>query len=260
MTSLSSAHSDAGLARRHSGEALARPYAQRCYILVASDRARAVAARCRSASCARADAHHLQPEARAAAPCRQRGHVYILFALVLVYVVAPLRGSRRPLSLRRASSTTTPSAGSRRPSTTRAAASSAPSIRASIACATSTTRTAPSTLGDYVANPDHKSIPVREVPEQYWQCLFLSRGPLPRRPAQSVRHRPRRRPEDSAHRRCTRSIARTARCLGVGGSTLPMQFARVIYQTPPSRGRGRRSPSSSASSASGGSRPSSIAS
>ena len=28
-------------------------------------------------------------------------------------------------------------------------------------------------LGDYVANPDHKSIPVREVPEHYWQCLVL---------------------------------------------------------------------------------------
>ena len=28
-------------------------------------------------------------------------------------------------------------------------------------------------LGDYVANPDHKSIPVREVPEHYWQCLLF---------------------------------------------------------------------------------------
>jgi hypothetical protein len=27
------------------------------------------------------------------------------------------------------------------------------------------------TIGDYVANPDHKSIPVREVPDHYWQCL-----------------------------------------------------------------------------------------
>ena len=26
-------------------------------------------------------------------------------------------------------------------------------------------------VGDYVANPDHKSIPVREVPEHYWRCL-----------------------------------------------------------------------------------------
>ena len=26
-------------------------------------------------------------------------------------------------------------------------------------------------VGDYTANPDHKSIPVREVPEHYWQCL-----------------------------------------------------------------------------------------
>lgn len=26
-------------------------------------------------------------------------------------------------------------------------------------------------IGDYTANPDHKSIPVREVPEYYWKCL-----------------------------------------------------------------------------------------
>ena len=66
---------------------------------------------------------------------------------------------------------TTPSAGSPPPSTTPAATSSAPSIRASIAAATSTTPTPPIEVGSYTANPDHKSIPVREVPADYWQCL-----------------------------------------------------------------------------------------
>jgi len=88
-------------------------------------------------------------------------------------------------------------------------------------------------LGDYVANPDHKSIPVREVPESYWQCLVYHEdrnlgsvlnpfgidllGVL-KIPFSSVR----------------RSIAAKRPVLGVGGSTLAMQFVRVIYKTPPS--------------------------
>lgn len=89
------------------------------------------------------------------------------------------------------------------------------------------------TLGDYVANPDHKSIPVREVPEQYWRCLSYHEdrylgGPLNpfgidllgvlKIPLTTI----------------TRSISARRPSLGVGGSTLPMQFARVIYKTPPS--------------------------
>lgn len=88
-------------------------------------------------------------------------------------------------------------------------------------------------LGDYVANPDHKSIPVRAVPEQYWRCLSYHEdrylgGPLNpfgidllgvlKIPVTAV----------------TRSIAAHRPVLGVGGSTLPMQFARVIYKSPPS--------------------------
>ena len=91
----------------------------------------------------------------------------------------------------------------------------------------------PIELGDYVANPDHKSIPVREVPEQYWRCLSYHEdryiggwlnpygidllGVL-KIPVSSIR----------------RSIAAKRPRLGVGGSTLPMQLARVIYDTPPS--------------------------
>jgi membrane peptidoglycan carboxypeptidase len=90
----------------------------------------------------------------------------------------------------------------------------------------------PIEIGDYVANPDHKSIPVREVPDQYWQCLLFHEdrylgGPLNpfgidllgvlKIPYSSIR----------------RTIAKRRPSLGVGGSTLPMQFARVIYKTPP---------------------------
>jgi hypothetical protein len=95
----------------------------------------------------------------------------------------------------------------------------------------------PIDIEGYTANPDHKSIPVREVPDAYWRCLvfhedrYLS-GPLNpygidlygvlKIPYTSVR----------------RSIAAKRPVLGVGGSTLPMQFARVISGTPPSSAEG----------------------
>ncbi|MEZ5850869.1 MAG: transglycosylase domain-containing protein [Hyphomicrobiaceae bacterium] len=88
-------------------------------------------------------------------------------------------------------------------------------------------------LAGYTANPDHKSIPVSVVPEQYWQCLTYHEdryiggwlnpygidlmGVL-KIPYSTIK----------------RSIALRRPSLGVGGSTLPMQFARVIYKTPPS--------------------------
>jgi membrane peptidoglycan carboxypeptidase len=87
-------------------------------------------------------------------------------------------------------------------------------------------------LGDYIANPDHKSIPVRQVPEYYWKCLVFHEdrylgtwlnpygidllGVL-KIPVSSIE----------------RSIAAKRPKIGVGGSTLPMQFVRVIYKTPP---------------------------
>lgn len=87
-------------------------------------------------------------------------------------------------------------------------------------------------VGGYTANPDHKSIPVREVPEHYWQCLThhedryiggllnpygIDLVGVLKIPYSSIR----------------RTIALRRPSLGVGGSTLPMQFARVIYKTPP---------------------------
>ncbi len=92
-------------------------------------------------------------------------------------------------------------------------------------------------VGSYTANPDHKSIPVREVPPYYWQCLVHHedrhigtwRNPfgidLPgvlKIPYSSL----------------MRSIALKRPSLGVGGSTLPMQLVRVIYNTPPHAGEG----------------------
>lgn len=88
-------------------------------------------------------------------------------------------------------------------------------------------------VGDYVASPDHKSIPVREVPEHYWQCLVYQEdrhlgtvlnpfgidliGVL-KIPYSTIK----------------RTLALGRASLGVGGSTLPMQLSRVIYKTPPS--------------------------
>lgn len=92
-------------------------------------------------------------------------------------------------------------------------------------------------VGGYSANPDHKSIPVREVPESYWRCLSFHEdrniggllnpygidlvGVL-KIPFSTIR----------------RSIALRRPSIGVGGSTLPMQFVRVIYKTPPGANEG----------------------
>lgn len=87
-------------------------------------------------------------------------------------------------------------------------------------------------LGDYVANPDHKSIPVREVPAHYWQCLVYHEdrnlggilNPFGIDLVGVLKI-----PFSTVHR----SIAAKRLSLGVGGSTLAMQFVRVIYKTPP---------------------------
>lgn len=93
------------------------------------------------------------------------------------------------------------------------------------------------TVGDYIANPDHKSIPVREVPDGYWQCLtyhedrylggWLNPFGIDLTGVLKI-----------PYTTVMRSIALHRPSLGVGGSTLPMQFARVIYKTPPSRDEG----------------------
>ena len=88
-------------------------------------------------------------------------------------------------------------------------------------------------LNDYTANPDHKSIPVRTVPEFYWQCLKFHEdrhlgswlNPFGIDLAGVLK---------IPYSTISRSIRLRRVAFGVGGSTLPMQFARVIYKTPPS--------------------------
>ena len=89
----------------------------------------------------------------------------------------------------------------------------------------------------FIASPDHKSIPVREVPGAYWRCLSwhedrhvggllnpagIDLAGVLKIPYSSI----------------VRSIRSGRPQLGVGGSTLPMQFARVIFKTPPSHDEG----------------------
>ena len=150
--------------------------------------------------------------------------------------MSPLRScwfmSSRPsaassaITISATSCATMPSAGWRPPSTTPTATSSARSTPAWIASATSTSPTPPSSVGDYTANPDHKSIPVRECRRTIGSassirrtatsaagsirsasiCLASSRSPTRRRSARIALRRP---------------------SLGVGGSTLPMQIRRA---------------------------------
>lgn len=162
--------------------------------------------------------------------------LYVIFAVLLVYVVAPIRGLTGHLTMREKLGydaerwlataiydpkgsfvgTFDPRLDSRRDVNYTDAAIE---------------------FGDYTANPDHKSIPVREVPEFYWKCLSYHEdrylgGPLNpfgidltgvlKIPLTTI----------------TRTLSSGRPSLGVGGSTLPMQFARVIYKTPPSRSEG----------------------
>lgn len=92
----------------------------------------------------------------------------------------------------------------------------------------------PIALPDYIAYPDHKSLHVGEVPDAYWRCLVLQEdrhlggilnpfgidlfGVL-KIPWSTLK-----RSFDSGRPR-----------LGAGGSTLSMQLARTFFKTPPNR-------------------------
>lgn len=86
----------------------------------------------------------------------------------------------------------------------------------------------------YIANPDHKSIPVRAVPELYWQCLLYHedrylgtwRNPFGIDLAGVLKI-----PVSAILASFESGTLRG----GAGGSTLPMQLVRVIYKEPPSR-------------------------
>lgn len=90
----------------------------------------------------------------------------------------------------------------------------------------------PIALPQYIAYPDHKTLHVGQVPEDYWRCLAYQEdrhlgglinpfgidlyGVL-KIPVSTL----------------TRSIANRSPSLGVGGSTLSMQLARIFFKTPP---------------------------
>lgn len=157
--------------------------------------------------------------------------VYVIFAIVLVYVVAPIRGfvgshyaaDKLHYDAERWLATAIYDAKGSFVGTFDPRLDSRRDVNYTDAAIE---------FGNYTANPDHKSIPVRTVPEHYWKCLVYHEdrylgGPLNpfgidllgvlKIPVSTIK----------------RSIALKRPSLGVGGSTLPMQFARVIYKTPP---------------------------
>ena len=96
--------------------------------------------------------------------------LYVLFALVLVYVIAPIRGYTSQLTLHdkigydaeRWMATAIYDPKGNFAGTFDPRLDSLRDVNYTDAAIE---------FGDYVANPDHKSIPVRDVPEQYWSCL-----------------------------------------------------------------------------------------
>lgn len=164
------------------------------------------------------------------------GAAYVLFALVLVYVAAPLRGlaghhllaDKLRYDAERWLATAIYDAGGSFAGTFDARLDSQRDVNYTDAAIA---------VGGYTANPDHKSIPVSAVPPFYWQCLvhhedrYLGtwRNPFGidlagvlKIPASSL----------------ARSLALRRPSLGVGGSTLAMQLVRVVYNTPPHAGEG----------------------
>ncbi len=157
---------------------------------------------------------------------------YLVFALALVYVVAPLRGivgqyflaDKLRYDAERWLATAVYDSGGGFVGTFDPRLDSQRDVNYTDAAIA---------LGGYVANPDHKSIPVREVPEHYWQCLVYHEdrhigGALNPYGIDLVGVL------KIPYTTFARSVALKRPSLGIGGSTLPMQFARVIYNTPPS--------------------------
>lgn len=91
----------------------------------------------------------------------------------------------------------------------------------------------PIQLPGYIAYPDHKSLHVSAIPEAYWQCLSFHEDRYIRTiwnpwgidllgylkiPVSTVQ----------------RSVNEGRIAFGAGGSTIPMQLARIFFKTPPS--------------------------
>ncbi|MEO0671855.1 MAG: transglycosylase domain-containing protein, partial [Pseudomonadota bacterium] len=156
---------------------------------------------------------------------------YVAFAVVLVYIAAPLRGiigaNYEASSLNYAAERWAATAiydqrgdfvGLYNPrlDSERDVNSSGRAIR----------------IAQHVANPDHKAIPVLDIPEDYWRCLLYHEDRYLggwRNPYGIDLIGVLKIPYTTIMR-----TLRTGRVsFGVGGSTLPMQFVRVIYKTPP---------------------------
>ena len=159
------------------------------------------------------------------------GVAYLLFALLLVYAIAPLRGivgqyflaDKLRYDAERWLATAVYDAGGGFVGTFDPRLDSQRDVNYTDAAIQ---------LGGYIANPDHKSIPVREVPEHYWRCLVYHEdrhiGSL-LNPYGIDLVGVLKIPLTTLYR----SAALKRPSLGLGGSTLPMQFVRVIYNTPP---------------------------
>jgi len=90
---------------------------------------------------------------------------------------------------------------------------------------------------DYVASPDHKSIPVRTVPEHFWRCLTFHEDRYLGGIANpfgidlyGVLKIP--------YSAFMRSFNHGGPRIGVGGSTLPMQLVRAVYKLAPNNKEG----------------------
>jgi penicillin-binding protein 1A len=157
--------------------------------------------------------------------------LYVLFALILSYVYAPIRGAIGQMSMGKALAY----ADERSLGTAiydaqwRFVGIFDPILDSEVDF-NYTGR--PIELPHYIAYPDHKSLHVGEVPEDYWRCLAYQEdrhlgGPI--NPFGIDLYGVLKIPVSTI----TRSFTRRSPSLGVGGSTLSMQLARIFFKTPP---------------------------
>ena len=157
--------------------------------------------------------------------------LYVLFALILTYVYAPIRGAIGQMSMGKVLAYADErSLGTAIYDVKGRFVGIFDPILDSEEDFNYTGR--PITLPQYIAYPDHKTLHVGAVPEDYWRCLAYQEdrhlgglinpfgidlyGVL-KIPLSTL----------------TRSVANRSPSLGVGGSTLSMQLARIFFKTPP---------------------------
>jgi hypothetical protein len=158
--------------------------------------------------------------------------LYVLFAVALTYVYAPIRGAIGQISMGKVLAYADErSLGTAIYDSRGRFAGMFDPILDSEVDFNYTGR--PIELPHYIAYPDHKSLHVSAVPEDYWQCLAYQEdrhlgGPI--NPFGIDLYGVLKIPVSTI----TRSFTRRVPSLGVGGSTLSMQLARIFFKTPPS--------------------------